>query len=105
MAAYSTDMPVNTLLYQLALFGLGSTLLHSAACVLNDICDIEFDKLVGMLRPSMHVLYSCTELLIIERTRSRPLPSGVVSVLEAWILLLMLLLPTIALLMLTNQTT
>lgn len=35
---------------------------------------------------------------------TRPLPSGVVSVLEAWILLLILLLPTVALLVLSNYT-
>lgn len=47
MAAYSKGTPMGVLANQLLIFGLGSTLLHSAACVLNDICDINFDKLVG----------------------------------------------------------
>ena len=47
MAAYNTDTQLPTLAYQLSLFAIGSTLMHSAACVINDICDIEFDKQVG----------------------------------------------------------
>ncbi|KAI0692904.1 UbiA prenyltransferase family [Cytidiella melzeri] len=86
MAAYCNGTSLAVLAYQTLLFAIGSTLLHSAACVLNDICDVEFDKQV-------------------ERTRSRPLPSGVVSVSEAWILLFVLLLPTIAMTMLSNHTT
>ncbi|KAI0337401.1 4-hydroxybenzoate polyprenyl transferase [Trametopsis cervina] len=85
MAGYANGTSLPILVYQVLLFGVGSTLLHSAACVLNDICDIDFDKQV-------------------ERTRSRPLPSGVVSVYEAWALLILLLLPTVATLIFTNQT-
>ena len=47
MAAYNTDTQLPTLAYQLSLFAIGSTLMHSAACVINDICDIDFDKQVG----------------------------------------------------------
>lgn len=47
MAAYAVGTPLRDLGIQLLLFGIGSTLLHSAACVLNDICDIDFDRLVG----------------------------------------------------------
>jgi 4-hydroxybenzoate polyprenyltransferase len=50
MAGYSVSTPVRDLLVQLLAFGVGSTLLHSAACVLNDICDIDFDKQVGKCR-------------------------------------------------------
>ncbi|KIP05906.1 hypothetical protein PHLGIDRAFT_24822 [Phlebiopsis gigantea 11061_1 CR5-6] len=85
MAAYAVGTPLRDLGIQLLLFGIGSTLLHSAACVLNDICDIDFDRLV-------------------ERTRSRPLPAGVVTVLEAWVLLAVLIIPTMAMLLLTNPT-
>ncbi|GJE85451.1 4-hydroxybenzoate octaprenyltransferase [Phanerochaete sordida] len=85
MAGYTTGTSSYDLVMQLLAFAVGSTLMHSAACVLNDICDIDFDKQV-------------------ERTRSRPLPSGVVTVTEAWILLLALMVPTVAMLLLTNQT-
>ncbi|KAI0084080.1 UbiA prenyltransferase family [Irpex rosettiformis] len=84
MAAYLNGTPLPTLVYQISLFAVASTLLHSAACVLNDICDIDFDKQV-------------------ERCRSRPLPSGVVSVSEAWTLLVLLLLPIIGMTVLTNR--
>lgn len=30
-------------------FAVGATLVHSAACVLSDICDRDFDAQVGML--------------------------------------------------------
>lgn len=41
------------LVMQALLFTLGSTLLHSAACVLNDICDIDFDRQVGKHGPRL----------------------------------------------------
>lgn len=50
MAAYALGTPLRDLVTQTALFAVGSTLLHSAACVLNDICDIEFDRKVGTFR-------------------------------------------------------
>ena len=58
MAAYAVGSPLRDLGIQLLVFGIGSTLLHSAACVLNDICDIDFDRLVGEslqddLRPTL----------------------------------------------------
>jgi 4-hydroxybenzoate polyprenyltransferase len=53
-------------------FALGTVVMHSAGCVVNDLADREFDP---------HV----------ERTRDRPLASGKVSVREAlWLLLTLL---------------
>lgn len=57
----------------LALFALGSVLMRSAGCIINDIADREFDKQV-------------------ERTRTRPLASGELSVKQALVLLALLLL-------------
>lgn len=51
MAAYVNGTLLPQLMYQTVLFAVGSTLLHSAACVLNDICDIDFDGQVGAHRP------------------------------------------------------
>ncbi|KAL1946342.1 hypothetical protein VTO73DRAFT_15469 [Trametes versicolor] len=79
MAARAVALPLPIFAAKLAVFALGSFLLHSAACVLNDICDIEFDRQV-------------------ERTRDRPLPAGVVSVRGATILCVSLLVPVFGLL-------
>lgn len=47
MAAYSVNLPIRELVVQTGMFAIGSTLLHSAACILNDICDRDFDRKVG----------------------------------------------------------
>ena len=49
MAAYRTKLPANELALQTVLFVLGGTMVHSAACVINDICDVDFDRQVGEL--------------------------------------------------------
>lgn len=54
-----------TLAKYIALFLLESTILHSAACTINDICDVDFDRQV-------------------ERCKNRPLVSGQVSMIGAW---------------------
>jgi 4-hydroxybenzoate polyprenyltransferase len=48
MAAYKLSLDPRTLSTHTLLFAVGSTLVHSAACVINDICDRNFDKQVGM---------------------------------------------------------
>ncbi|KAL4250243.1 UbiA prenyltransferase family protein [Abortiporus biennis] len=83
MAAYSTDMPLRDLLVYFTMYLIGSTLIHSANCIINDIFDIDFDRQVS-------------------RTKSRPLPSGVVSVSEAWIFFFFNLSPAVAMLLLIN---
>src|SRR5678815_258261 len=50
------------------LFGLGAMVMRGAGCTYNDICDKDFDAQVA-------------------RTKDRPLPSGEVSVFQAWIFL------------------
>ena len=47
MAAYSQRLSPVDFLTQILLWLLGMSGLHSAFCVFNDICDIEFDKRVG----------------------------------------------------------
>ena len=65
----------------------GATLLHCAACVINDICDIDFDRQVGKLL--FHtVSVGLTSSPTLERTKTRPLASGAVSVPAAWVFLL-----------------
>lgn len=61
----------------LALFALGALLMRSAGCIVNDIADRGFDRQV-------------------ERTRTRPLASGELSVQQALALLALLLLLSLA---------
>jgi 4-hydroxybenzoate polyprenyltransferase len=62
------------------LFGLGAMVMRGAGCTYNDICDKDFDAQVA-------------------RTRDRPLPSGEVSVLRAWMFLGLELLVGLAILL------
>ncbi|KAI0657016.1 UbiA prenyltransferase [Cubamyces menziesii] len=79
MAARAVHLPLPIFSVKLAVFAVGSCLLHSSACVLNDICDVDFDRQV-------------------ERTRDRPLPAGVVSMRGASMLCVSLFVPVLGLL-------
>ena len=59
--AYDFSNDLNNYLFYLTLFFLGSVLMRSAGCIVNDISDKEFDKKV-------------------ERTKNRPIASNKVSV-------------------------
>ena len=59
--AYDFSNDLNTYLFYLFLFFLGSVLMRSAGCIVNDVLDRNFDKRVS-------------------RTRDRPIASGKVSV-------------------------
>ncbi len=58
--AYNFDEGINLFLLYSILFFLGSVLMRSAGCIINDIADKNFDKKV-------------------KRTKNRPIPSGKVS--------------------------
>ena len=58
--AYDFKQSLNDYFFYLTLFFLGSVLMRSAGCIVNDILDREFDKKV-------------------ERTKDRPLASGKIS--------------------------
>ena len=58
--AYEEIGELNTFIYFLTLFFLGSVLMRSAGCIFNDIVDKDLDKKV-------------------KRTRDRPIASGLVS--------------------------
>ncbi|EJD42199.1 UbiA prenyltransferase [Auricularia subglabra TFB-10046 SS5] len=58
-----------TLTKYIVAFMVAGTVLHSAACTINDICDVDFDRQV-------------------ERCKNRPLVSGAVSIPAAWVFLL-----------------
>jgi 4-hydroxybenzoate polyprenyltransferase len=59
--AYDFSKNLNIYFFYLSLFFLGSVLMRSAGCIVNDILDKEFDKKVS-------------------RTKNRPIASGKVSV-------------------------
>ena len=65
---------------------IGSILVRSCGCVINDISDYKIDKLVS-------------------RTVGRPLATGALSLFEAWVFFLFLGLMSISLLLLTNPLT
>ncbi len=67
----------------LAIFVIGSFLMRSAGCVINDIADRNFDPYV-------------------ERTRNRPLASGRLTITEAVVLFLLLILLATGLVLLLN---
>ena len=59
--AYNLNQDLNTFLYYLLLFFLGSVLMRSAGCIFNDIVDKNLDKEV-------------------QRTKQRPIASGKISI-------------------------
>jgi len=82
--AYNFSNNLNNYFFYLALFFLGSVLMRSAGCIVNDILDKEFDKRVS-------------------RTKNRPIASGKVSTKLG--LTYVVLLCLIALLVLLNFNT
>jgi 4-hydroxybenzoate polyprenyltransferase len=79
--AYDFSKDINNYFFYLTLFFLGSILMRSAGCIVNDILDKEFDKKVL-------------------RTKKRPIASGHVSVILGFIYVTILC--TLALLILIN---
>lgn len=102
MAAPRAHLPITQLFVESLVSAMGATLLHSAACVLNDICDVEFDRQVG----EYHTPASArrTNLRHRERTRHRPLAANRVSIGGAWTLLTVMTLGCVWFLTLANGT-
>ena len=69
--AYDFEDSIYIYIFYAFLFFLGSTLMRSAGCIINDIVDKNFDKKV-------------------RRTKSRPIASGKISVIEAIIFSMLL---------------
>ena len=59
--AYNQNIPIKVYIFYCLLFFLGSVLMRSAGCIVNDISDKNFDKKV-------------------ERTKNRPIASGEMSI-------------------------
>ncbi|CAK9837431.1 para-hydroxybenzoate--polyprenyltransferase Ppt1 [Schizosaccharomyces pombe] len=86
MAAYAYDSSLVNVTKMLALFGVGSFLMRSAGCVINDLWDRELDAKV-------------------ERSKSRPLASGKLSVRQAISLLSVQLTASLGILLQLNPYT
>ncbi|KAI0675532.1 UbiA prenyltransferase [Trametes maxima] len=69
LSARIVKMPRREVAIQTLLYLVGETLVHNAACIWNDMCDREYDKQV-------------------ERTKTRPLASGAISMAGAGTFLL-----------------
>ena len=69
--AYNFSQDANLFIYYLILFFLGSVLMRSAGCIVNDIVDKDYDKRVL-------------------RTKKRPIASGVISVKKSLIYVIVL---------------
>lgn len=84
LASLETGAPVTPVM--VALFGLGAFVMRGAGCAYNDIVDRDFDAKVS-------------------RTALRPIPSGQISVRNAWIFLIVLSLIGLAVLLQFNRLT
>jgi len=81
--AMATQKPMPDI-YLLSVFAIGAVIMRSAGCIINDIIDREIDKKV-------------------ERTKNRPLASGMLSLKNAlWLLVLLLTVAAIILISLNN---
>ena len=85
-AALGALAPDRVMLWYMALFAIGAMVMRGAGCTWNDITDREFDASVA-------------------RTRTRPIPSGQVSVVRAFVFLGALLLIGLAVLVQFNRFT
>ena len=83
---YDFNNDINLFIFYLILFFLGSVLMRSAGCIINDIVDRKFDTKV-------------------ERTKNRPIASGKVSVKEGLILSLSLCVIALVVLIQFNNLT
>ena len=83
---YDFNKDINLFIFYLILFFLGSVLMRSAGCIINDIVDRKFDTKV-------------------ERTKSRPIASGKISVKEGLFLSLFLCLIALGVLLQFNKLT
>ena len=83
---YYFDNKTELYIKYIILFFLGSILMRSAGCIVNDIVDKDFDKKV-------------------QRTRSRPIASGKISVLESFVYVIFLCLLAFIILIQFNNLT
>ena len=84
--SYNVNQNLELFIYYLILFFLGSILMRSAGCIVNDIVDKDFDKKV-------------------ERTKNRPIASGKISIKRSMVYALILCLIAFLILIQFNSLT
>ena len=84
--SYNVNQNLELFIYYLILFFLGSILMRSAGCIVNDIVDKDFDKKV-------------------ERTKNRPIASGKISIKRSLVYTLILCLIAFLILIQFNPLT
>lgn len=94
MAAYTFTTPAEDFASCIVIHFVACTLGHSTFCILNDITDRDLDALVGERLNNRRNSGVLTIRIITERTKSRPIASGVVPLSGARVLFLVLLLLT-----------
>lgn len=82
MAAYSHNLQLQSYIRWLLMFLAWSFSARSLGCTINDMCDYKYDREVGKSRFLDHCLLRVIKLLS-ERTRTRPIASGRISLLSA----------------------
>jgi 4-hydroxybenzoate polyprenyltransferase len=87
LGATAESRPFGTLhdIWYVLLFGLGAIVMRGAGCTYNDIVDRDFDAAVA-------------------RTRGRPIPSGAVTVRQAWLFVAGLCVIGLLILLMLNMT-
>ena len=84
--AFKLNQNINLFIYYLILFFLGSVLMRSAGCIVNDIVDKDFDKKI-------------------KRTKTRPIASGKISIKKSLLYVLILCLLAFLILIQFNTLT
>lgn len=79
MAVYRTGLPLQKVCMDTLVLAVACTFCHNASCIWNDICDRDIDGRVGESNaPHRSHIYLTIDRT--ERTKTRPLPSGLISV-------------------------
>ena len=88
MASSALHLPITTPLTYLTLFGVGAFVMRGAGCTINDMWDRDLDKGVGE-PPSADALVVVFDtdgwvpFRVVERTKTRPMANGDVTVPQA----------------------
>lgn len=83
MAAYKTELSINTYFLNLCKCFLAAFVVRASACTVNDIFDRKMDAGVGESRSTICSNSTILKIYLPERTKNRPLASGRISVFAA----------------------
>ena len=88
MASSALHLPITTPLTYLTLFGIGAFVMRGAGCTINDMWDRDLDKGVGKSLPTFpldsRVVFDIWHSLrVLERTKTRPMANGDVTIPQA----------------------